>query len=452
MVEDITPRKKAEELVQTHNREIADLARFPSENPNPVIRVDGEGSVLYANSSSQLLLNQWDLAVGKEVPQELKATIAVASQAQVPKETELKLVDRTFATLCAPIKGAKYVNLYGRDITDRKRAEAELEHSLSLLRATLDSTTDGILVVDKEGKVVNCNRKFMKMWGVTRPLGELRCTRDEMDFVLSQLRNPEVFLSRVTELEANPEAESHDVLEFKDGRVYERYSLPQRLGDQTVGRVWSFRDVTEERQAQAALRESYEELEEKVEARTLELRQKQSQLVQSEKMTALGQLVAGVAHEINTPLGALTSNIDIFARTLGRIETILADAEPIGVTENEQLRRFLGSAGELTKVSKTAADRIVTIVGSLRRFARLDEAELDEVDLREGIENTLTLVQHELRNRVEVERDYGDIPRVKCYPNQLNQVFMNLLVNASHAIEGQGVCHQDSPTRGQCSD
>ena len=80
----------------------------------------------------------------------------------------------------------------------------------------------------------------------------------------------------------------------------------------------------------------------------------------------------------------------------------------------------------------------MTIVGSLRRFARLDEAELDEVDLREGIENTLTLVQHELRNRVEVERDYGDIPRVKCYPNQLNQVFMNLLVNASHAIEGQG--------------
>ena len=154
---------------------------------------------------------------------------------------------------------------------------------------------------------------------------------------LSQLRNPEVFLSRVTELEANPEAESHDVLEFKDGRIYERYSLPQRLGDQTVGRVRSFRDVTEERQAQAALRESYEELEEKVEARTLELRQKQSQLVQSEKMAALGQLVAGVAHEINTPLGALTSNIDVFARTLGRIETILADAEPIGVTENEQL-------------------------------------------------------------------------------------------------------------------
>ena len=105
---------------------------------------------------------------------------------------------------------------------------------------------------------------------------------------------------------------------------------------------------------------------------------------------------------------------------------------------NEKLKRLLKGAGELTSVSQTAAERIVTIVGSLRRFARLDEAELDEVDLHEGIENTLTLVQHELKNRIKVDKDYGEIPRVKCYPNQLNQVFMNLLVNASHAIEGPG--------------
>ena len=268
VVEDITPRKEAEKLVQAHNRAIADLARFPSENPNPVIRVDGEDTILYANSSSQLRLKQWDLGVGKIVPQELAKTIAEARQAREPKEIELKLIDRTFAFLCAPVEGADYVNLYGRDITHRKRAESELEHSLSLLRATLDSTTDGILVVDKEGKVVNCNRKFMKMWGVTKPIGELRCTREEMGFVLSQLRNPELFLSRVSELQANPEAESQDVLEFKDGRIYERYSQPQRLGNRTVGRVWSFRDVTEERRAQTALRESHEELEEKVDPGT----------------------------------------------------------------------------------------------------------------------------------------------------------------------------------------
>ena len=78
------------------------------------------------------------------------------------------------------------------------------------------------------------------------------------------------------------------------------------------------------------------------------------------------------------------------------------------------------------------------IVRSLRKFARLDEAELDEVDIHEGLDNTLILVQHELKNRVDVLKDYGKLPLIKCYPNQVNQVFMNLLVNASHAIEGQG--------------
>ena len=187
VVEDITPRKESEKLRQAHNREIADLARFPSENPNPVIRVDGEDTILYANSSSQPLLDQWDLRVGRAVPQELRTKIAQARRAQEPTETELKLANRTFAILSVPIKGADSVNLYGRDITDRKRAEAELEHSLSLLRATLDSTTDGILVLDKEGKIVNCNRKFLEMWRVTKPIGELRCTKEEMGFVLSRV-------------------------------------------------------------------------------------------------------------------------------------------------------------------------------------------------------------------------------------------------------------------------
>ncbi len=93
---------------------------------------------------------------------------------------------------------------------------------------------------------------------------------------------------------------------------------------------------------------------------------------------------------------------------------------------------------ELNTINETATKRILTIVDSLRRFARLDEAELDEVDIHEGIENTLTLLQHELKTRIEVQRDYGDIPRINCSPNQLNQAFMNLLVNAVHAIQGQG--------------
>ena len=154
-------------------------------------------------------------------------------------------------------------------------------------------------------------------------------------------------------------------------------------------------------------------------------------------MASLGQLVAGVAHEINTPLGALSSNVDISRRLVGRVQNILSDRDSQSAQHEELTKRF-GQILELNTINETATKRILTIVDSLRRFARLDEAELDEVDIHEGIENTLTLVRHELKTRIEVQKDYGDIPRVNCFPNQLNQAFMNLLVNAAHAIQGKG--------------
>ena len=93
---------------------------------------------------------------------------------------------------------------------------------------------------------------------------------------------------------------------------------------------------------------------------------------------------------------------------------------------------------DANRVIATGTERVTGIVRSLRRFARLDEAELKEVDIHEAIDNTLPLVHHDLKNRIEVVKEYGDIPPIVCYPSRLNQVFLNLLVNASHAIEGKG--------------
>ena len=169
------------------------------------------------------------------------------------------------------------------------------------------------------------------------------------------------------------------------------------------------------------------------------LRETQASLVQSEKMASMGMLVAGVAHEINTPLGALKSNNDLFIRAMARVRTALKDeSTPEGLRNNETILKLFDNMDQLNDVNAQAADRIVKIVSSLRSFARLDKAEMDRVDLREGLESTLTLVQHELKNRIEVVREYQDIPKIQCFPNQLNQVFMNLLVNASQAIEGSG--------------
>jgi|WetSurMetagenome_2_1015567.scaffolds.fasta_scaffold89425_2 PAS domain S-box-containing protein len=135
------------------------------------------------------------------------------------------------------------------DISESKEAEEALENSLSLLRATLESTADGILVVDRKGDVETMNQNFLKMWRVPGPMQKTGKDSLLLNYVLTQLKDPEVFLAGVKKLYAHPSDESYDILEFKDGRVFERYSKPQRVKTKIIGRVWSFRDVTEGRRA-----------------------------------------------------------------------------------------------------------------------------------------------------------------------------------------------------------
>ena len=136
------------------------------------------------------------------------------------------------------------------DVSESRQAAEALAHSLSLLRATLESTADGILVIDKKGDVETMNQNFLKMWRVPAHLQQARKDGLLLNYVLAQLKDPEAFLSRVRRLYAHPSEESHDVLEFKDGRVFERDSKPQRVKTKIIGRVWSFRDVTEARRAE----------------------------------------------------------------------------------------------------------------------------------------------------------------------------------------------------------
>lgn len=142
----------------------------------------------------------------------------------------------------------------------RKRAEEELAQSLSLLHATLESTADGILVVDREGRIVSFNKKFQELWRIPNSILASLDDSKALAFVIDQLVRPEDFLSKVKELYNQPDADSYDLLEFKDKRMFARYSHPQRMGDKIVGRVWSFRDVTELRHAQESIRRSQQEV------------------------------------------------------------------------------------------------------------------------------------------------------------------------------------------------
>ncbi|HYS70182.1 MAG TPA: PAS domain S-box protein, partial [Gemmatimonadaceae bacterium] len=143
-----------------------------------------------------------------------------------------------------------YIVAFIEDITLRRQAEAEASRSLSLLRATLESTADGILVVDRDGKILNFNQKMADMWEI--PADVFACGDDQrtISAALEKLLYPEEFMTRVIELYRHPEEASYDVLELKDGRTFERYSQPQYIDEVPVGRVWSFRDVTARRRAE----------------------------------------------------------------------------------------------------------------------------------------------------------------------------------------------------------
>src|SRR6266540_6079560 len=161
-----------------------------------------------------------------------------------------------FSGAISPMSGDQVV-LVGRDITERRRAERDLRETLSLLNATFESTAEGILVVDLAGRIVSFNRTFAELWRIPDSILEAKDDAQTIAFVLEQLADPQGFLSKVRDLYARPEASSFDVLTFKDGRIFERFSQPQRIAGMIVGRVWSFRDVTERERGERIQRATY---------------------------------------------------------------------------------------------------------------------------------------------------------------------------------------------------
>jgi signal transduction histidine kinase len=184
-----------------------------------------------------------------------------------------------------------------------------------------------------------------------------------------------------------------------------------------------------------ALESQNEELEAQNEELTeskLQIQKQQAQLIQSEKMASVGLLTAAITHEINTPIGAINSN----AQIVDMLTNELLNNSSLKL--NEDFSVMLGQIKETNDVNLMACARIIEIIKSLKTFSRLDQAEFQEADINEGIKSVLVLTNNLLKRRITVHEEFGIIPLVKCFPGQLNQVFMNIIVNASQAIEGDG--------------
>jgi two-component system, cell cycle sensor histidine kinase and response regulator CckA len=286
-----------------------------------------------------------------------------------------------------------------RDLTHRKVAERALEQSVSMLQATLDSTADGIFVVDNYGRITAFNRRFVEIWGMPEDVLAARDHERAIDHVVTQVVDPDSFLARISELYHDADAESFDEVLLKDGRTLERSSHPQRLAGRSVGRVWSFSDVTAARRAEQALRERDE------------------QLRQSQKMEAIGLLAGGVAHDFNNLLTAITGYAEL---VLGELRT----DDPLR-PDIEEILRAGQSAASLTK--------------QLLAFGRRQILQPRIVDLNRIVASTESLLRRLIGEDVRLVTDLAATTSVvHVDPSQVEQVIVNLAVNARDAMPRGG--------------
>jgi two-component system NtrC family sensor kinase len=364
--------------------------------------------------------------------------------------------------------------------TERK-VEDSLARTLSQLRATLESTGNGILVIGWQGRIDSMNRLFGKMWEISDELLDSHDDARILGFVAGRVIESELLHARLGAIVDKGETE--DLLHHQDGRVFEVTSRPQYLGEQIIGRVFGFSDITQRTLAEEALRESRDMLEDRVHVRTIalhaanetllqekehqaglirRLEEAQNQLLQSERMASIGQLAAGVAHEINNPVGFVNSNLGSLERyVLDMLRLLSAYEQAEGALSGVAMQEirlikeeidvvFLREdVASLLSESLDGLKRVTRIVQDLKDFSHVDEAELQWADLEAGLESTLRVVSNELKYKAEVVKEFAGIPPIECFPFQLNQVFMNLLVNASHALDGRGTItirtgHDDS--------
>ncbi|MEO1399743.1 MAG: PAS domain S-box protein [Cyanobacteria bacterium J06635_1] len=326
------------------------------------------------------------------------------------------------------------------DITERKRIDSEQARLLAILEAT----TDIIGIADAQGNNLYLNKAGQTLLGIAA---------DEVDqFHISEVHPPEILSALETEqlplaAETGYWSGESVLLSHSGEKIPISQVMVAHRNEQGEVEFFSsiMRDIRDRKAAELRLQRQAETLKTTLK----KLKQTQLQMIQSEKMSSLGQLVAGVAHEINNPVGFIHGNLqpaqqyaEDLLHLVSLYQQIYPEPEAAIAAEIEaiDLAFIQRDFPKLLDSMDMGTQRIREIVLSLRNFSRLDESERKAVDIHEGIENTLVILGSRLKGTadmpaVEIVKDYGELPPLECYPGQLNQVFMNILSNAIDSLE-----------------
>jgi signal transduction histidine kinase/ActR/RegA family two-component response regulator len=277
-------------------------------------------------------------------------------------------------------------------LVESRLAIEQHSQTLALLQSTLDSTTDGILVVDKAGRIVLANRRFQELWRIPDEVIASRDDAQAISYILEQLEDPAGFAQKVREVYADPKAESTDVLRFKDGRVFERQSVPHSVEGRIVGRLWCFRDLSARRHLEDQLR-------------------------QAQKMEAVGQLAGGVAHDFNNLITVMKVHGEFLAEGL---DPAGPQAEDVGVIVD-------------------AADRAAALTRQLLAFSRKQVLQPEVIDTNDVVTGVRSMLRRLIGEDVTLRTVLATSgPRVLVDRGQLEQVLLNLAVNARDAMADGG--------------
>lgn len=301
---------------------------------------------------------------------------------------------KTIQTNTVLLDGGKCLQIF-EDITNRETYENTLKESLSILTSTMESTKDGVLVVNQDKKNTYYNSQFLRLWNLSSAFVETHNSEEVLRQVLDQLEEPEEFLQKVKELYYNPELSGHDVIWFKDGKVFERYTQPQRIENQIVGRVWNFTDITKRQRAE----------EERLKLET--------QLLQSQKMESIGKLAGGIAHDFNNILTVI----------IGTCELLLMKLDPNAPSYKGVVQ------------IKNAGERASSLTSQLLAFSRKQILQLKVLDLNKLLENMDNMIRRIIGEDIDYQVIMNpDLGRIKADPGQIEQVVMNLAVNSRDAM------------------